>query len=198
VLVLAAAVGSAAGNRLELNATSFRFVWSPLRFDIAEGLAEMRCQVTLEGSFHSRTFVKSAGTLVGYVTRAAVGSRGVCEGGTATVLSATLPWHVRYQSFEGTLPRIRGVELRIIGVAWRIEVFGLSCLYRTGATQPAGVTAKLGEALEWSPTITSVRANEALSIQTDDLLCESADMRISGSGRVTQQGSASALTLRLI
>ena len=200
-LVMGLAVGGAAGNRLEVSAQQFRIVWSPLTADIqAEGISEVRCLVTLEGSFHARTFVKSVGALVGYVTSSAIGQRNVCQGGAATVLAETLPWHVRYTSFEGTLPRIRGAKLSILGVSWRIFIagLGLTCLYRTEASHPAALTLKLGEPFEWNSTITSARADESIQVRSSDFLCERAPVAFAGEGRVTQAGTANTISLRLI
>lgn len=203
-VTLGLGVSGSSANRLEFNAQTFRLVWSQLRVVVAEGIAEVRCPVTLEGSFHSRTLAKVSRALVGSITRVAIGQpANVCEGGAGTVLAATLPWHLQYQAFEGTLPRITGVKFRFIGVAWRISIteLGISCLYRSEAGQPAAATFKLFRGLfgEWGPTITSVRADESLSlVPSGEFFCEDAEVRFEGSGTVTQLGSTNSLTLRLI
>jgi hypothetical protein len=84
------------------------------------------CQMTMEGSLHSRTIAKTAGSLVGYITSVRLG---VCAQGTATVLTETLPWHMQYGSFSGTLPSISEIELQVIGASFRVrETFGVTCL----------------------------------------------------------------------
>jgi hypothetical protein len=62
--------------------------------DIESSFGEIRndCRLTLEGSLHARTIAKVAGALLGYITRFATGQ---CTQGT-TILTETLPWHVRY------------------------------------------------------------------------------------------------------
>lgn len=89
-----------------------------------------RCAVTVEGSFHDRTTTKVADRLVGYITRVTLGE---CPTGSATVLTETLPWHVRYAASPAP-----ATQATIVGVATRIrETGGVGCLARTTAEQPA-------------------------------------------------------------
>jgi hypothetical protein len=85
-----------------------------------EGLGTDRCDLTLEGSFHSRTFPKTPELLIGYLTR--VGTANCTL--TTTILTATLPWHVRYTGFSGALPDITAIRARIVGVAFSAGAFG--------------------------------------------------------------------------
>jgi hypothetical protein len=89
--------------------------------------------VTLEGSFHGRTFAKVVGSLVGHVTRAAVGP---CVEGAATVLTATLPWHMRYVAFSGNLPSIATLKFDVIGFSMQTNQGGLQTLFRSETFQP--------------------------------------------------------------
>jgi hypothetical protein len=77
---------------------------------------------------------KVAGSLIGYITRADLG---ICQAGTATVLTSTLPWHVRYSGFRGTLPEINRIFTHIIGASWRVrESGGIACLARSSTSEP--------------------------------------------------------------
>lgn len=134
VLVLGAAAGVASANRLSTSATSFTLTWRELY--VPNTLEEpARCPLTLSGSFHARTFTKVRELLVGYVNAA---QTSICTGGEATVLTATLPWHLTYQSFAGTLPAITSVRYSLIGFSMNIHVIllGERCLIRTTAVEP--------------------------------------------------------------
>jgi hypothetical protein len=98
------------------------------------------CRVTFEGSFHSRTFSKVARALVGYITSAIVAEAG-CTGGSARALPTTLPWHLQYASFTGTLPDITGIRLRVVGAGFQIQEPIVTCLYRTSEAEPLFVIA---------------------------------------------------------
>jgi hypothetical protein len=128
------AVSTAAARRLEASNQRFLGIWTSLEFTV-EGLSPILCPMTVEGSFHSRTISKVSGSLIGYLTNARI--RAPCTNGTATVLTATLPWHVRYSSFSGTLPNITRVALQLVGTAFRVESGGSVCLVRTTAAAPA-------------------------------------------------------------
>ncbi|HEX7289660.1 MAG TPA: hypothetical protein VF250_00920 [Conexibacter sp.] len=92
------------------------------------------CQITMEGSFHARTTAKVVNALVGYIYRSVLGP---CSTGTATVLSETLPWHVRYRGFMGTLPNITKIEANAIGASFNVRTpEGFTCLSRTTPEQP--------------------------------------------------------------
>jgi hypothetical protein len=138
-LLLALAVGTASANRLSVSAQDWEARFVSLEF-IAGG-STIRCPVTLQGSFHSRTIVKTAHALIGHVSRASVigsAGTGACTGGTATVLTATLPWHVTYEFFTGTLPNITGIGLLLIGASFQVQPReSLTCLARTTTTDPA-------------------------------------------------------------
>jgi len=148
-IALFAAVGTASAARLSMTESRFLAGWSSMSFAIAE--TTVRCPAIIEGSFHARSFSKTSGTLVGYVRLAYVPSE-QCTGGGVTVNEETLPWHVRYESFTGTLPSITGVRFQIIGATLRGEILGIRCQYITSATEPlvirAGVTSGAMRELE--------------------------------------------------
>jgi len=133
-VLLGALVSSASAARLSSSSQTFRATWTSAEF--IGGFTAARCNLTLEGSLHNATIAKTVGSLIGYITRASVGP---CPAGSATVLTATLPWHVQYKAFTGTLPSITGIVTNVIGAAWRIREGGLSinCLTTSRATEPA-------------------------------------------------------------
>jgi hypothetical protein len=90
----------------------------------------VECEVILNGAFHSRSMTKVIGGLIGYIT-AANASR--CSRGGATMLRETLPWHIRYDWFSGTLPNITAIGTRVIGLSFRMRepTFGATCLARS-------------------------------------------------------------------
>jgi len=131
-LLMAVAVGSASGRSLRTSSQTFRATWGPLRFFGSGGIsAEARCPVTLEGSFHSATIAKVARTLIGFVTGATSGTSSTgCTRGSSTILRETLPWHVTYESFTGTLPAIRTIRILLRGASFRVDPgIGIACRY---------------------------------------------------------------------
>jgi hypothetical protein len=122
-LVMAAGLTTATAGRLSTSSQNIRITFNNFQFS-AEGIGTDECRVTLEGSLHSRTVSKTAGLLVGYITRVTTGS---CTLGT-TVLTASLPWHVRYGGFNGTLPRLSGLFARVSRVSASFGALGFVCL----------------------------------------------------------------------
>jgi len=152
-VALGTMVSTASAGRLSISNQNIRVTWSALEFESGGGIT-IRCSVTVEGSFHYRVSAKIAGSLSGYITRAIV--RRPCTGGTAwdyngtevnEVLGGTfansLPWHMTYQGFGGTLPAITSLIDVLSGARHRIRdpFFGLLCDYTTGANGNATGTA---------------------------------------------------------
>src|SRR5262249_52171492 len=141
--------------------------WAELRLKVIFGGSELVafCPVTLEGSFHARTFAKVVGGLVGYVTRAVVqeascrGEAGEASAMRVQALTETLPWHVRYRAFVSLLPNPTAIRLDVVGAALRavIAPFG-ECLFTSSATRPLVVDLGLGRSHE----ATTVRVEESL------------------------------------
>lgn len=184
-LVVAAGLVSHAASalaiKLALGEGTFRVAWTAMRFTVST--ASVSCNLTLEGSLHSRTLSKVERALVGHVTRASVAG---CSGGSATVLTETLPWHIQYGSFAGTLPNITSVSLRLIGASVRVSLreFGeLTCLARTEANSPGVVIASRNEA----GNIASMRLDETAAISMSPEGCN-----LFGRGRLV--GTSSAVT----
>jgi hypothetical protein len=193
-LVLAFATSGASARNLSYSSQTYRILWASLRFSESGGNFPITCPVTLEGSFHSRTFAKVRDLLAGYITRAVVNNAG-CTEGQATILAESLPWHVTYQSFTGSLPSINSVRYNLIGAAFQIEpTFGIVCLARTTTTFPAAGDA----ARDARGNITSLIPDSELAIPVTGTNCPRAGI-FSGGGEVFVLGSTSQrVTLSLI
>lgn len=183
-LLMALGVGSASANKLSYSNQAFRIAWTRLTFSESGGGFAISCPVTLEGSFHSSTLTKRANALVGQITRAVV-NNAACTEGHAMILEATLPWHVTFQSYTGTLPSITGVRHYLIGAGFQIEPgLGIVCLARTTAAAPAAGDASR----EAGGNITSLATDSTLSIPVTGALCPEEGI-FSGSGEVFVLGS---------
>ncbi|HEX7292004.1 MAG TPA: hypothetical protein VF250_12835 [Conexibacter sp.] len=191
-LLLALSV-TASAARLSYSHQQFRIVWASLTFSAAEGGVAITCPVTLEGSFHERTFNKVRDRLDSRISAARVGA---CQEGNGTILAVSLPWEVTYQSFTGTLPDITGVRYALIGAAFQIEPgLGIRCLATTSVEHPAAGDARRDSRGQ----ITSLITDSSLAIPTiGNPECPSAGI-FTGSGEVYVQGSSSTrVTLTLI
>lgn len=182
--LLGLAVGTASANRLEVTNAErgFRLAWNELHF--AAGGNTVTCRVTLEGSFTRRTTVKRDNEVIGKVTRAALTTP--CTGGSATVLTATLPWEVQYDSFTGTLPNIESVILDLNRASFQIQIQGIEpCLAVTETNEPGrGIGA-----VNASGELTTLRADPNARIGTrGGFLC-------SFAGKGSFEGTANATVL---
>jgi hypothetical protein len=191
-LALAAATGVAQARRFEFSNQSFRIIWRELIYN--GGGQEIRCPVTYEGSFHSRTISKVCGQLVGYIYNAQIGT---CSGGAERYLTETLPWHVQYDAFTGVLPNITDVRVAVIGLSWRVEriaAFGSGCLFRSTQARPLFGDIELsgGRVVWW-------REEEASRIPfvSGEILCPAEIAFGSGIGTMTAREGAT-LTVRLV
>jgi len=133
-VLLAALVGVASAARLSTTTLGINASWTRMNFRGGLGTAE--CEVIVNGAFHERTIAKTAGLLTGFITAANITR---CARGAAAALRETLPWHVQYDSFTGTLPNITTIRARVIGVAYRVQepTFGITCLSRSTTEEPA-------------------------------------------------------------
>jgi hypothetical protein len=120
--IVLAISASSLGNRVASSESAIRADFSSIRF--ISLISTVTCPVTLSGSLHSRTLTKSAGSLIGYVTGVTVG---VCEGGSVRAAAETLPWHLQYVVFNGSLPNITSITNAIQSMRFEIagEAFGL-------------------------------------------------------------------------
>jgi hypothetical protein len=111
---------------------------------IVSSAANVSCPVTLGISLH-RTLAKVERTLAGLVNGVTVGgcTDSVGTAASARALTETLPWHLVYRTFLGTLPNITGVEVEVQGIqilSRTGEPFGgnIGCLYRASLRSLAG------------------------------------------------------------
>jgi len=128
--LLAAGVSTATARRFTFTAQPFKIVWE--HFEFARISESVRCEVTLEGTYHSTVFDKTIGAQFGSITRATVER---CEGSTLAVLRETLPWGLEYLSFTGSLPIIERIRLRVVGLSMVWGSFE-RCLIATTTTSP--------------------------------------------------------------
>jgi hypothetical protein len=171
---LATAVGTAGARRIELSEQRIRAEWREAertKFIDSGGIFEIECQITVEGTFHSRTLSKVSGQLIGYITAAETTFR-CASGGEVAILNGreplpgggtaanTLPWHIRYDSFTGALPSITGIRIQIIEAAIRMwKPLGPDCLYESTTAQPLYAILEVA-----AGTITALRWDETRSI----------------------------------
>jgi hypothetical protein len=189
-IALAAFVSSADAGKLEVSAQQFRVTWNAMTF--SEASTTIVCKVTLEGSFHQRTFTKTPQSLLGFITRAS--SAACTGGGVASPLPTTLPWHVRYVGFTGNLPNINGFQTQIISMSFGLTYTFVECLIRTEPVEPAEIRwgREMGGSVlsaEWRPTLRIIQTG---------LFCGEALLGLSNPGEVFILNTTSRFRLRLI
>ena len=136
--LLGALVGTASAGRFSVSEQRVTSTYSRVSF--SGGFGTTVCDVTLEGSLHSRT-INKVRVLIGYITG---GNTGNCIAGTSTILRERLPFHIQYASFVGTLPDITSIVTNVIGAAFRIrEPGGFECLVTSSSTNPTTGTYNL-------------------------------------------------------
>jgi len=184
--LMALGAATATARNLSLSDQNIRITFTDLEFRAGE--VRQDCHVTLEGSFHRATFAKSPEALVGYLTRALPGQ---CSLGL-TILAETLPWHVRYQGFGGTLPEIASITAKIFGASFRVS----TCLLR-GNIEFVAVRDPVTRVL----TGVEVPLERNSELPLTGLLCPEprlGNLRSNGQGTVTVLASASRITVTLI
>lgn len=198
-LALALAVSNAAATHLRVSNQNIRATWTSLQLSNTVNAETILCPVTIEGSFHNSTIAKTVGALIGYVTRASISA--TCTGGSATIHQESLPWHITYEGFTGTLPNIATEKLLVIGAFFEIALpGGTQCSARSELEHPVVVTNNLN---------LSTHAMEALAPEPNTripltngnggIFCGLANGILSGtSTTLTQLGSTTQITLTLI
>jgi len=129
-VLLGTLVASASARNFSVSEQRTTALWT--RMNLEGGFGTVECEVKLSGSLHTRTATKTVNSLIGYITEGTVLR---CSRGSATINQASLPWHRRYRSFEGTLPNITGVSDTVTGVELTVRepVFGVTCTVRREA-----------------------------------------------------------------
>jgi hypothetical protein len=201
VLVVFAASAAATDIQILNSTEGFRSVHPIFEF-IATGVS-VDCEVTLEGTFHEKSFVKLSGSFVGEVTRAIVASN-LCRNGSARVLATSLPWAVEYASFTGTLPAIATFKLLVIGASFLIAPPGgvlQPCLAESTAAHPARFTALLEVEAGGLRVVERLEAerNSSIPLRRAGMTCEWASTgTISGIGNATVLGGTAKTRVELI
>jgi hypothetical protein len=186
----AAVTATATANRIRVSSTQIRHTWPEWTINL-EGGFRISCPITLEGSIHSSTISKVFAQLVAHVTRPAINAAS-CTGGSVLLLAASLPWHIKYDLFSGTLPNITALQFQFVGMAFLTTVLGTSCLYQTTAASPAKWIDSLVRGV-----VTSTRWVESVRIPSvSGGFCPAATL--SGSGSLTHAGTTTALSITLI
>jgi len=197
---LAILTPTATAGRLSTDDLDLYVIWDGAdRLTFNVGGTTVACDITLLGSFHSRTIRKTARALIGAIEHVDVNET-ACNNGTADI-TGPLPWHLSYEAFGGTLPAITFVRLLLSGPDFDIHrtVFPVSNC-RTGETNQ-NVS---GRAIVDTATgvVDSLNAETTPGITIDDIggesLCD-----LAGTGAFSGTGAAgddegNALVIRLI
>lgn len=153
-LLLAALAAKADATALRFSNSGIRATIDPLTIVTGPGgeMGTAGCPVTIEGTLHGTVIGKRAESLIGYVTRALLDQRECIymDGAEHAWLlngrefnqegrpvANTLPWHIRYETFTGTLPLINVLRMRLIGFSVEMTILIRRCLYRSTPARPA-------------------------------------------------------------
>jgi hypothetical protein len=207
-MLLSALTTTASARNLSVSNQNFRLVWDSLSLSSGLGV-DIECRVTLEGSFHRRTIAKVARSLIGAVT-SAISDSANCTGGTGwahngreSILGRTaaqsLPWHVTYEDFAGTLPRIETIDVLLRGIRFTILIPGI-CLATYGRAED-NITGRVAiEAGGNATTITPVNGQNSASLLTiheQPFFCPSRGLFL-GTGDVSLTGNDTPIRVTLI
>jgi hypothetical protein len=197
-LAFGAFLSTSSANRLAFSGRTWRATFNKIQFI---GFATVECHVTIEGSFHSRTISKVLEALVGYVSRLTVDET-KCTGGSVRALTETLPWRISYGGFEGTLPIITGIDIRVIGAAFLVQVAGIApatCLYTSSTASPMKSIMNRNTA---TGVAESLRIDESAGIPftsgTSSFACGNSGRRSATSNSLTEGATATKLTVTLV
>jgi len=205
--LLATAVSTASATRISLSNQNIRATYTSLEF-VSEGVVTIRCQVTLEGSFHARTMTKVVRNLLGAITKAAVKQEACTNGREAafngveryngTTSPNTLPWHLTYESFTGALPNISSINNLISRFRFGLETAGL-CTGQYGSETDNLTATATREAGGGLTTLTPVEGRNVMTlIRRDAGLACPATHRIRGTGQLFQLGTTTRVSVTLI
>jgi hypothetical protein len=206
-LLLGSVVSNASAGNLSVSNSNLRATFASLEFN-GEGLAIIRCPVTLEGSFHSRTIPKVERLLIGAVTSAVV-KQASCTNGVGSAFNGTeryngitpantLPWHVTYESFSGTLPTPSAVNILFSRFRFGLRDNAGFCTGQYGsATDNITAAGNLGAGGAITSLIPIDGRNTASLIRRDaGIACPNGRMR--GTGSVMLLGSTTLISVTLI
>jgi hypothetical protein len=198
--LFAALASSASARSFSISNSNIRAVYKPLVFLASNG-SNITCTLTLEGTFHYRTFLKVERTLIGYITRAIFDTPTCRSSGSSTnirarILTETLPWHVRYIGFIGRLPEVT-LRLRILRMGYDWINFPLvgTCKYLIEPDYITGGPA--GGAINEAATRgTTIRADSGIRFPSRTFGCP--EEGFTGTAPVTLLGTNNAIIITLI
>lgn len=187
-MLMALAVGTASARNLSSSNQQIRSTFRSIEFS-AEGLGTDRCELTLEGSLHGRSMAKVPNTLIGYITRVSTAN---C---TLTTAILSLPWHIRYVGFSGSLPNIilLAVKIRFF---FSFGALGFICL-----GEPEVEFYFVRETATGRLTAVDVTAILSFSLRSGGGFgcpSETGSLRAPNNGTLTQLGNSNAITVTLI
>ncbi len=192
---LAAFASTASANDLLGNEVEMYFDWEELTFEA--GGFEVTCPVTFLNDLHSLFIEKTYGLLVGFVDHAQVAAA-ECAGGGLTFQAGTLPWHLTYKSFTGTLPTPTQVTFLLRRMGFTVSSGGITCLGVTDAADSMDLILDLNP----EGRVLSVTVDPDFVINIDDVgggfLCDMVGtVRAFGTGAV-ERGAGQPYFIDLI
>ena len=194
-LAFGAFVSASSANRLTVSGRQWRASWNKLEF--LGIFATISCHVTIEGSFHSRTISKVLEALIGYVSRVTVDSTN-CTGASARAQTETLPWHIRYNGFTGTLPSISEIHMRLVGVGLIVQTPTTRCLIKSTAASPLEGWIHLTTATP--PVSETLKVNERaeIPVSSGEFFCGSTTRLEGTSTPLTEGPTTTKITVELV
>jgi hypothetical protein len=185
--VLASVVSASSARTLSLSNQSIRVTWSSLEL---VGGVTVRCQLTLEGSFHSRTMFKVKNT-IGVLTRAIIKEES-CVNGRARPRTETLPWQVKSELLVGS-PNITSAYALLSRVRFLFILPGL-CTgeYGTSSNNITGL-ASISETRAIT-TLSTVSGRNTITKVSGSAFCP-ASGTFAGTGQVYLLNSTTRVSL---
>ena len=191
-LLLALGITTASARNLSFSNQTIRVAWSSVEFTSS---VIVRCRLTLEGSFHTRTITKVVRSLIGSITRATMDEAN-CTNGNGRARTETLPWHLTYEGFTGTLPNIDSIFAVISRFRLNMTVPGLCTADYGIATDNITGQAVVGGGSEFT-TLTPVTGRNRVTLHSGGAFCPGS-AAFGGTGNVTILNSTTRVRITLI
>jgi len=204
--LLASAIATATARNLSTSEQNVRVTWASLEFT-SEITEAIRCRITLEGSFHARTIAKVARQLIGAVTKAIIAhpctnAEAWAHNGTEAeprgTTPNTLPWHITYEGFSGTLPNITLIFLLLSRARFLVSTPGCQGTYVNSTDNVTGNVVR-DPATGAITTLTPVAGRDRITLVTrlGGIFCPERGGFV-GTAQVTRLASATRITITLI
>lgn len=205
---LGAVISDAGARNLEVSGNTFRATWASLEYTTTFSMP-LRCALTIEGSFHERTIQKAANALIGAVTAprvrhpctnaelwAANGTEVLPNGRT---YGSTLPWHLQYVGFSGTLPSMTSITLEVSRFRFLFQVPGI-CAGEYGEANDRWTMRANVEPGRAITNLEPIAGNAWTLVRTLTGICPGrlSFVAPAGDGAVTQLNSTTRILVRLI